>query len=200
MDEYWDTNHARYQLVRERSAPTRRHRLTRPLPGRRAPAELTVVGDSDRSIYAFHDADILSYPRTSRKDYPNAHTILSRQNYRSTQNILSRDEHAVIEQLRPSPQAVDTPPVRAQDCGLRRRVRAHAGARYITTQASRLADEHGVQPVTSPSSTAPTRSPRPQGRAPSCPDCPILGGRWYPASTGDQGIRTPWYLHALSNP
>ncbi|NBW73921.1 MAG: ATP-dependent DNA helicase PcrA, partial [Microbacteriaceae bacterium] len=52
------------------------------------PASLTVVGDSDQSIYAFRGADIRNIAEFS-KDFSGAHTILLEQNYRSTQNILS---------------------------------------------------------------------------------------------------------------
>ncbi|MFT0762295.1 DNA helicase PcrA [Actinomyces sp. F1_1611] len=86
VDEYQDTNHAQYVLVRtlvgvDRSA----------LP----PAELTVVGDSDQSIYAFRGASIRNIEEFEL-DFPNAHTILLEQNYRSTQNILSA-ANAVIK-------------------------------------------------------------------------------------------------------
>lgn len=104
VDEYQDTNHAQYALI---------HELTRPvaagfsasgddilipdaaateLPG----SSLTVVGDSDQSIYAFRGADIRNITEFER-DFPGAEVILLEQNYRSTQNILSA-ANAVIEQ------------------------------------------------------------------------------------------------------
>src|SRR6201995_3003292 len=80
VDEYQDTNHAQYVLVRE-------------LVGTETedggpPAELSVVGDADQSIYAFRGATIRNIEDFER-DFPNATTILLEQNYRSTQNILS---------------------------------------------------------------------------------------------------------------
>ncbi|BBY51698.1 DNA helicase [Mycolicibacterium arabiense] len=81
VDEYQDTNHAQYMLVRELVG----HDLTdTEVP----PAELCVVGDADQSIYAFRGATIRNIEDFER-DYPNATTILLEQNYRSTQNILS---------------------------------------------------------------------------------------------------------------
>ncbi|MEN2740456.1 UvrD-helicase domain-containing protein [Microbacterium sp. X-17] len=101
VDEYQDTNHAQYALI---------HELTRPVgsgdtgtphgdsgmmifdapssnPEEDA-ASLTVVGDSDQSIYAFRGADIRNISEFER-DFPGAKVVLLEQNYRSTQNILS---------------------------------------------------------------------------------------------------------------
>ena len=93
VDEYQDTNHAQYALIRE---------LTRPIKPEHVPedtrmrvdanggipaASLTVVGDSDQSIYAFRGADIRNIVEFER-DFPDATVILLEQNYRSTQNIL----------------------------------------------------------------------------------------------------------------
>ena len=78
VDEYQDTNHAQYALVRELTGPD----------GHTPPGELTVVGDSDQSIYAFRGADIRNIVEFGN-DYPNATTIKLEQNYRSTQTILS---------------------------------------------------------------------------------------------------------------
>ncbi|MSZ69073.1 MAG: AAA family ATPase, partial [Actinobacteria bacterium] len=87
VDEYQDTNHAQYQLIRE-------------LVGTDAdglpPAELCVVGDADQSIYGFRGATIRNILQFEM-DYPNATTVLLEQNYRSTQNILNA-ANAVITQ------------------------------------------------------------------------------------------------------
>ena len=79
VDEYQDTNHAQYVLVRA---------LVGDGSDGVTPAELTVVGDSDQSIYAFRGATIRNIEEFER-DFAGAHTILLEQNYRSTQNILS---------------------------------------------------------------------------------------------------------------
>ncbi len=93
IDEYQDTNHAQYALIRE---------LTRPVEPVHVPADtrveldasggirganLTVVGDSDQSIYAFRGADIRNIVEFER-DFPGAEVVLLEQNYRSTQTIL----------------------------------------------------------------------------------------------------------------
>ncbi len=79
VDEYQDTNHAQYVLVRE---------LVAPADEGVAPGELCVVGDSDQSIYAFRGANIRNIVEFEQ-DFPDARTILLEQNYRSTQSILS---------------------------------------------------------------------------------------------------------------
>lgn len=87
VDEYQDTNHAQYALVRELVGPTEGEDAD--------PAELCVVGDADQSIYAFRGATIRNI-LDFEDDYPNAKTIMLEQNYRSTQTILSA-ANAVIE-------------------------------------------------------------------------------------------------------
>jgi len=84
VDEYQDTNHAQYMLVRELAGHSAEGSEVDQVP----PAELCVVGDADQSIYAFRGATIRNIEDFER-DYPNARTILLEQNYRSTQNILS---------------------------------------------------------------------------------------------------------------
>jgi DNA helicase-2/ATP-dependent DNA helicase PcrA len=79
VDEYQDTNHAQYILIRELVG----------IPGEDFPnAELCVVGDADQSIYAFRGANIRNIMQFE-ENYSNAKTVLLEQNYRSTQNILT---------------------------------------------------------------------------------------------------------------
>ena len=73
VDEYQDTNHAQYALIRELCDDD---------------TDLMVVGDSDQSIYAFRGASIRNILEFE-DDFANASTILLEQNYRSTQNILA---------------------------------------------------------------------------------------------------------------
>ncbi|MGH3372315.1 MAG: DNA helicase PcrA, partial [Nocardioidaceae bacterium] len=83
VDEYQDTNHAQYTLIRELCADLD------PGDGPAVPpAELMVVGDADQSIYAFRGATIRNI-LAFEEDFTNAETILLEQNYRSTQTILS---------------------------------------------------------------------------------------------------------------
>jgi DNA helicase-2/ATP-dependent DNA helicase PcrA len=90
VDEYQDTYHAQYALIREltKAADPKFIQPDGKTGELLGPASLTVVGDSDQSIYAFRGADIRNISEFS-KDFQGAHTILLEQNYRSTQNILS---------------------------------------------------------------------------------------------------------------
>ena len=94
VDEYQDTNHAQYVLVRELVGTRQRRTVEGDLVGpasstpELAPAELCVVGDADQSIYAFRGATIRNILQFET-DYSDARVILLEQNYRSTQTILS---------------------------------------------------------------------------------------------------------------
>jgi DNA helicase II / ATP-dependent DNA helicase PcrA len=104
VDEYQDTNHAQYVLVRELCAPSPSKRTVEgDLVGAQSkgpasapddespavePAELMVVGDADQSIYAFRGASIRNILQFEL-DFPSARTVVLEQNYRSTQTILS---------------------------------------------------------------------------------------------------------------
>jgi DNA helicase-2/ATP-dependent DNA helicase PcrA len=93
VDEYQDTNHAQYILVRELVSGRAPLFSGRTDGGDSAedslpPPELCVVGDADQSIYAFRGATIRNIVEFEQ-DYPDATVILLEQNYRSTQNILA---------------------------------------------------------------------------------------------------------------
>ncbi|HYZ56475.1 MAG TPA: DNA helicase PcrA [Streptosporangiaceae bacterium] len=97
VDEYQDTNHAQYVLVRELvggpqvragGAAAGHGAPAGDGPGPSAVPELCVVGDADQSIYAFRGATIRNIEEFEQ-DFPDARVIVLEQNYRSTQNILS---------------------------------------------------------------------------------------------------------------
>ncbi len=84
VDEYQDTNHAQYALIRLLTG-TRKDAVR---------SGLTVVGDADQSIYAFRGATIRNI-EDFEEDFPEATSILLEQNYRSTQSILSAANHVI---------------------------------------------------------------------------------------------------------
>ena len=73
VDEYQDTNHSQYLIVKRLAAQTE---------------NLTVVGDDAQSIYAFRGANIQNILNMN-KDYNTLRTFKLEQNYRSTQNIVN---------------------------------------------------------------------------------------------------------------
>ncbi len=98
VDEYQDTNHAQYVLVREiagRATPYTADGEPVREESSAPPAELCVVGDADQSIYAFRGATIRNILEFER-DYPDARTILLEQNYRSTQTILQAANALIV--------------------------------------------------------------------------------------------------------
>lgn len=135
IDEYQDTNHAQYSLIRELTGTE----------GETTPGELTVVGDSDQSIYAFRGADIRNIIEFE-KDYPNAATIKLEQNYRSTQRILS----AANEVIKRNPDRNDKRLWTASGDG--ELITGYVGesesdeARWIAEEILRLNDENDVRP------------------------------------------------------
>jgi DNA helicase II / ATP-dependent DNA helicase PcrA len=146
VDEYQDTNHAQYMLVKELVGP--RDGRGRPAGSggdQPPPAELCVVGDADQSIYAFRGATIRNILEFER-DFPDARTILLEQNYRSTQTILNA-ANAVIDRNS------DRKPKRLwSDQGAGEPIvgyvadTEHAEADWIAREIDRLTDEAAARP------------------------------------------------------
>jgi DNA helicase-2/ATP-dependent DNA helicase PcrA len=99
VDEYQDTNHAQYVLIRELvSGGSSLFSSRTERAGSPESAELCVVGDADQSIYAFRGATIRNIIEFEQ-DYPDTTVILLEQNYRSTQNILAAANAVVSRNL-----------------------------------------------------------------------------------------------------
>lgn len=92
VDEYQDTNHAQYRLIRMLAEPRR---------------QITVVGDPDQSIYSWRGADIKNI-LSFEEDYPACHMIKLEQNYRSTGNILDAANELINHNTMRKPKALWT--------------------------------------------------------------------------------------------
>ncbi|MDR1824637.1 MAG: UvrD-helicase domain-containing protein [Bifidobacteriaceae bacterium] len=141
VDEYQDTNHAQYVLVRELTGVAADARRA----GGLEPGELTVVGDADQSIYAFRGATIRNITEFET-DYPNAATIFLNQNYRSTFNILRAANGVVslIKGRKGKPLRTDNedgPKVVGYVAD-----NEHDEAQFIADEIDRLAKEYGIRP------------------------------------------------------
>ena len=144
VDEYQDTNHAQYMLVRELAM----HPVFQaggddagPLP----PAELCVVGDADQSIYAFRGATIRNIEEFTR-DFPDATVIMLEQNYRSTQNILAAANAVVSRNASRVPKnlwsdAGDGAPIVGYVADSE-----HDEAAFVAEEVDRLTDEREASP------------------------------------------------------
>jgi len=141
VDEYQDTNHAQYVLVRELSAPVEIGPGEHPV----APGELVVVGDADQSIYAFRGATIRNIVEFE-EDYPQARTILLEQNYRSTNTVLEAANAVIAKNTERRPKRLWT------DAGAGDKVvgyvadSEHDEAAFVARRIDELADKHGVRP------------------------------------------------------
>ncbi len=144
VDEYQDTNHAQYMLIRElvgvgeAGGPAAG-------PDELPPGELVVVGDADQSIYAFRGATIRNIDEFER-DFPGARVILLEQNYRSTQNILAAANAVVSQNPDRIPKnlwsdAGDGPPIVGYVADSE-----HDEAAFVAEEVDRLADAGDASP------------------------------------------------------
>src|SRR5215475_7158783 len=143
VDEYQDTNHAQYALIRELVGTGRASHVGGDdfMP----PAELCVVGDADQSIYAFRGATIRNITEFER-DFPGARVILLEQNYRSTQNILAAANAVVSRNTGRMPKnlwsdAGDGPPIVGYVADSE-----HDEAAFVTEEVDRLGDAGDATP------------------------------------------------------
>ena len=135
VDEYQDTNHAQYVLIKELVSGTEGIE----------PAELCVVGDADQSIYAFRGATIRNILEFER-DFTDARTILLEQNYRSTQTILNAANAVIDRNTSRKPKRLWS------EAGAGERIvgyvadTEHAEADWVAREIDRLVDEGDTRP------------------------------------------------------
>ncbi|GAA1759838.1 DNA helicase PcrA [Nonomuraea sp. AD125B] len=146
VDEYQDTNHAQYILIRELVGhPELRTADGEQVRSGTSQSELCVVGDADQSIYAFRGATIRNILEFER-DYPDARTILLEQNYRSTQNILAAANAVIARNESRKPKNLwsdqgDGPKIVGYVAD-----NEHDEAMFVAQEVDRLSDEEGVRP------------------------------------------------------
>ncbi|MEV1245862.1 DNA helicase PcrA [Nonomuraea sp. NPDC050022] len=145
VDEYQDTNHAQYILIRELvGRPDLRTADGELVRSGADQSELCVVGDADQSIYAFRGATIRNILEFER-DYPDARTILLEQNYRSTQNILAAANAVIARNESRKPKNLwsdqgDGPKIVGYVAD-----NEHDEAMFVAQEVDRLSDEEGVK-------------------------------------------------------
>jgi DNA helicase II / ATP-dependent DNA helicase PcrA len=142
VDEYQDTNHAQYILIRELVG---HGQAAADGDDAVPPGELCVVGDADQSIYAFRGATIRNIEEFSR-DFPGATVILLEQNYRSTQNILAAANAVVSCNTGRTPKKLwsaegDGPPIVGYVADSE-----HDEAAFVAEEVDRLTDQEEATP------------------------------------------------------
>ena len=142
VDEYQDTNHAQYALVRELCAPLESPDDTTPVT---EPAELMVVGDSDQSIYAFRGASIRNILEFET-DFPHAQTVLLEQNYRSTQTILTAANAVIAKNPARKDKRLWTDSGDGEPIVGYVADNEHDEAAFVAATVDELGDEHGTRP------------------------------------------------------
>ena len=139
VDEYQDTDHAQYVLIRELCAVD-----PHPDPNVVAiePPELMVVGDSDQSIYAFRGATIRNI-NDFESDFPGARVILLEQNYRSTQTILSAANAVIMRNENRKPKNLWSDAGDGEQLVGYVADTEHDEAQFVAAEIKRLNDEGG---------------------------------------------------------
>ncbi len=141
VDEYQDTNHAQYALIRELCGHDGEETDA---PGVE-PSELMVVGDADQSIYAFRGANIRNI-LAFEEDFSDARTILLEQNYRSTQTILTAANSVISKNAGRKPKNLWS------DAGEGEAIVGyvaddeHDEARFVAEEVDRLTDKDAARP------------------------------------------------------
>ena len=145
VDEYQDTNHAQYVLVRELSGIDSGEQPDSHMrgAGRIGPSWITVVGDSDQSIYAFRGADIRNI-QDFEQDFPNAKTIMLEQNYRSTQTILDAANAVIARNENRKPKKLWTALGEGDKIVGYAADNAQQEAGWIANEIARIHEEEGV--------------------------------------------------------
>lgn len=151
VDEYQDTNHAQYVLIRELAgvddystdSTVSPDSSVSPDSTQLPQSSITVVGDSDQSIYAFRGADIRNI-QDFEQDFPNATTIMLEQNYRSTQTILDAANAVISNNANRKPKKLWTSLGKGSPIVGYVADNAQGEASWVAQEIARLRGEDGV--------------------------------------------------------
>lgn len=150
VDEYQDTNHAQYVLIRELAGVDdagvddySTDSTVSPDSTQLPQSSITVVGDSDQSIYAFRGADIRNI-QDFEQDFPSATTIMLEQNYRSTQTILDAANAVISNNDNRKPKKLWTSLGKGSPIVGYVADNAQGEASWVAQEIARLAGEDGV--------------------------------------------------------
>lgn len=148
VDEYQDTNHAQYVLIRELAgvddySTDSTVSSVSPDSTQLPQSSITVVGDSDQSIYAFRGADIRNI-QDFEQDFPSATTIMLEQNYRSTQTILDAANAVISNNTNRKPKKLWTSLGKGSPIVGYVADNAQGEASWVAQEIARLAGEDGV--------------------------------------------------------
>ncbi|WP_337019443.1 DNA helicase PcrA [Oceanobacillus massiliensis] len=130
VDEYQDTNHAQYFLVKQLAAKYK---------------NLCVVGDSDQSIYRWRGADIKNI-LSFEKDYPTARTVFLEQNYRSTKSILAAANKVIGNNSGRKPKNLWTQNAEGKKISYFQGATEQEEAIYVTDKIQELTRGNGYSP------------------------------------------------------
>ncbi|UJL47254.1 DNA helicase PcrA [Virgibacillus sp. NKC19-16] len=130
VDEYQDTNHAQYFLVKQLASRFQ---------------NLCVVGDSDQSIYGWRGADIANI-LSFEKDYPSSRAIFLEQNYRSTKSILSAANEVIRNNPGRKPKNLWTENPDGKNIHYYQGATEQEEALFITDKIQELTGQEGYSP------------------------------------------------------
>src|SRR3989344_5642500 len=134
VDEYQDTSHDQYTLVKLLSAKNR---------------NIFAIGDDAQSIYAFRDADIRNI-LNFQKDYPDAKVIFLEQNYRPTKNILAAAQNIISKNQTQVPKELWTENTKGEKINVKETLNERAEAEFIVDKIDGFLekDEYKIQDFT----------------------------------------------------
>ncbi len=122
VDEYQDTNHIQYLLIKQLAA---KHR------------NICVVGDEDQSIYSWRGADITNI-LSFEKDYPEAQVIKLEQNYRSSKNIVLAARKVIENNTQRKEKTLFTHNPQGEKIHVQEENSEHDEARFVAQQIASL--------------------------------------------------------------